>query len=67
LISHPKNRDTPWTNGSDVTGPAAQRALIHVLILGRSLDFCGHHGDAYMPRLLEVADMLTDDRMTVYT
>jgi hypothetical protein len=43
------------------------RSVVHVLITGRELHFCGHHGDAYMPRLLEVADMLTDDRMTVYT
>ena len=38
------------------------RAQVHALITGRELHFCGHHGDVYMQRLTEVADMLTDDR-----
>jgi hypothetical protein len=40
------------------------RSLVHILITGRQLHFCGHHADLCMPRLLEVADMLTDDRLS---
>jgi hypothetical protein len=50
-----------WTGCVRPRCPA--RAQIHVLITGRELHFCGHHGDTYMPRLLEACDMVTDDRV----
>jgi len=43
------------------------KSLVHILITGRQLHFCGHHADISMPRLLDIADTLVDDRETAVT